>query len=111
MAYSSPDATLAYSFSNAIKPLYNVVNDKYRIDEAYDNLIVQPLKDGSNYLLWQKLDLGLVDGIVDAVGDAARGIGDLARKMSSGAVPTYATWVVYGAILVVVAMGLMGGAK
>ena len=111
LAYSSPRATLAASFAQALGPLYHVVNDKYRIDEAYDNLFVQPIRDASRYLLWQKLDLGLVDGIVHGVGDAARGIGDLARKMSSGAIPTYATWVVYGAILVVVAMGFFGGAK
>jgi NADH-quinone oxidoreductase subunit L len=111
MAYSSPEATLASSFSKSVGPLYQVVNDKYRIDEAYDNLFVQPIKDASKYLLWQKMDMGLIDGIVDGVADAARGIGDLTRKMSSGAIPTYATWVVYGAILVVITMGFLGGAK
>ena len=110
-AYGSPNATLASSFAGALGPVYRWVNDKYRVDEAYDAMFVSPIREGSRHLLWQKLDLGVVDGVVDAVGDAARGIGDIARKMQSGAIPTYATWVVYGAILVVAAFSFMGGAK
>jgi len=111
VAYSSPQAGLPNAVASALGPVYRWVNDKYRVDEAYDAMIVHPVRDGSRYMVWQKLENGVVDGIVDGVGDAIRGVGDLARKMSSGAIPTYATWIVYGAILVVVAMGWMGGAK
>ena len=109
--YSAPQPLQPARFANALGPVYRWVNDKYRVDEAYDSLFVHPIRDGSRHLLWQKLDLGLVDGMVDAVGEASRSIGDIARKMQSGAIPTYATWVVYGAILVVAAFSMMGSAK
>ncbi len=87
--------------------LYN----KYFIDEAYDSAIVHPVVDGSRSLLWRVFDAGAIDGAVNGIGKTARAIGGLLRLPQSGYIRSYAGWVVAGAILVVIVMGLTGATR
>jgi NADH-quinone oxidoreductase subunit L len=47
----------------AIRPLYELVRDKYRIDELYDFLFVRPIVSLSRGLLARGIDQGLIDGV------------------------------------------------
>ena len=57
-------------------------------------------------MLWEGVDAGLIDGSVNGVGKAARGIGGLLRQLQSGNIRSYATWVVFGSVVLIVAMGI-----
>jgi NADH-quinone oxidoreductase subunit L len=96
---------LATSFSG----LYNVIYNKYFVDEIYDATIVHPLIAGSTTVLWHGMDQGVVDGIVNGVGNESRGIGGILKRMQSGNIRSYATWVVVGAVLLLLAMGIAEG--
>jgi len=96
---------IATSFSG----LYRLIYNKYFVDEAYDAAIVHPLEEGSRELLWKGVDAGLIDGTVNGVGTASTGIGGILRRLQSGSIRNYAAWVVAGSILVIVAIGVMGG--
>jgi NADH-quinone oxidoreductase subunit L len=85
-----------------------LVYNKYFIDEAYDSAVVHPVVDGSRSLLWRTIDAGAIDGTVNGVGTTARGIGNGLRHFQSGYIRSYAGWVVAGAILVVIVIGLTG---
>lgn len=102
---------LADSFANGIGGLYRLVYNKYFVDEAYDAAVVHPVVRGSSTVLWRGVDAGLIDGIVNGVGRRSRGVGDILRLLQSGSIRTYAAWVVFGSIIVIVAMGLSGGAR
>ena len=84
--------------------------DKYRIDELYDAIIVKPLVSGSRAVLWRGMDAAVIDGAVNGVGTRARGMGAVMRLAQSGYIRSYAAWVVFGAVLLLLAVGL-GGAR
>jgi NADH-quinone oxidoreductase subunit L len=99
---------LPESIANAFRPVYTLLYNKYFIDEAYDSAVVNPTIDGSRSLLWRTIDAGAIDGTVNGVGKTARNIGGVLRHLQSGYIRSYAGWVLAGAILVVIVMGLKG---
>jgi NADH-quinone oxidoreductase subunit L len=99
---------LPESIASAFRPVYTLLYNKYFIDEAYASAVVNPTIDGSRSLLWRTIDAGAIDGTVNGVGQTARGIGGVLRHLQSGYIRSYAGWVVAGAILVVIVMGLKG---
>ncbi|MGA3201030.1 MAG: NADH-quinone oxidoreductase subunit L [Bryobacteraceae bacterium] len=102
---------LPESIANAFRPAYTLLYNKYFIDEAYDSAVVNPTIDGSRSLLWRTIDAGAIDGTVNGVGKTARVIGNVLRHAQSGYIRSYAGWVLAGAILVVIVMGLTGATR
>jgi NADH-quinone oxidoreductase subunit L len=96
--------SLASGFGWIYKTLYN----KYFVDEIYDAAIVNPLVDGSRTVLWKGVDAGLIDGSVNGVGSRSKDVGGLLRLLQSGNVRSYATWVLFGSVVAIVAMALAG---
>ena len=93
--------------------LYKLVYNKYFVDEAYDAAIVHPIERGSRNFLWKSVDVGFIDAAVNGVGSASRGIGGVLRLMQSGNIRSYATWIVFGTIVIilsVVSAGYMSAA-
>jgi NADH-quinone oxidoreductase subunit L len=91
--------------------LYRLVSNKYFVDEIYHAAVVNPLIHGSRQMLWKGLDAGLVDGLVNGIGRHARALGGIMRLIQSGNTRSYATWVVFGSVLIIVALGLAGGVR
>jgi NADH-quinone oxidoreductase subunit L len=50
-------------------------------------------------------------GGAKGVGPRARNIGSLLRLIQSGNIRSYATWVLLGSVLLIVAMGIAGGLR
>ncbi len=100
---------LADSFAGSVKGLYTLVYNKYFVDEIYDATVVKPVVGGSRAVLWKGADAGLIDGIVNGVGKAARTVGSGLRQMQSGNIRSYATWVLAGGVAVIVALGVLLG--
>ncbi len=102
---------LADSVTAAFGGLYRLVLDKYKIDELYDATVVQPVIQGSRTVLWKGVDVGLIDGAVNGVGRESRGFGNILKLMQSGSIRAYAAWVVFGSVLVILAIGFAGGLR
>ena len=67
---------------------HRLLTNKYYIDEVYNALIVQPIKNGSQFLLWKLVDNGIIDGIVNGVAALIRFIGGLLRRLQNRACPS-----------------------
>jgi len=79
---------------------YQLLVNKYYVDEVYDWLIVRPLRRGSEIFLWRIMDAAAIDGLlVNGSARATAGAGNLLRRMQSGNLRSYATWVLLGAVL------------
>ena len=102
---------LADSFAGAFGGLYRLVFDKYRIDEFYNAVVVEPVIQGSRTVLWKGVDAGGIDGAVNGLGRLSRGTGSILRLMQSGSIRAYAAWVVFGSVLVILAIGVAGGLR
>ena len=72
----------------------------YYVDWIYDRLIVRPLAALSVFLA-QRIDLGIVDGIVNAVGRAVIAWAAGFRRFQTGYVVNYALTMLVGAVLLV----------
>ena len=67
---------------------------------------------GSRVVLWKAVDAGLIDGMVNGVGDVSRGVGGVLRLMQSGNIRSYATWVLLGSVTVIGAvLFFLGGVR
>jgi NADH-quinone oxidoreductase subunit L len=78
---------------------YQVLFNKYYVDELYAAVIVRPLVWLSERLLWRVVDEGMIDGSVNGVAHVARAFGDRLRHIQSGNTRSYAAWVVLGAVV------------
>ena len=87
---------LARQFSG----VYNLLLNKYYVDEIYDALIVQPIKRTSEGALWKGIDAGLIDGTVNGVGTFVRGASQSLRQLQTGSVRTYAASLFLGAVMI-----------
>ena len=103
LAPGIPDA-----LAQAFKGPYNLIYNKYFIDELYDSAVVSPVMDGSRELLWRDADVRIIDGAVNGIGKTARGVGSLLRLPQSGYIRNYAAWVLAGAIIIVGWEGIRG---
>jgi NADH-quinone oxidoreductase subunit L len=102
---------MAESFAASVQGLYTLVYNKYFVDEIYAAAVVDPLVGGSRAVLWKGVDVGLIDGAANGVAARARNVGSLLRLIQSGNIRSYATWVLLGSVLLIVAMGIAGGLR
>jgi NADH-quinone oxidoreductase subunit L len=102
---------MADSLAGGLGGLYKLVYNKYFVDEIYDAAVVKPTVGISRVGLWKVMDAGLIDGMVNGVGRVCGRIGGGLRLMQSGNIRSYATWVLAGCVVVIVALGLAGGVR
>ena len=76
--------------------LYRLVQDKYRIDELYQAVVLRPIYHFSMFL-WKVIDEFFIDRLgVNGPPWLVRGIGGLGRLLHSGNVQVYAFWLFVG---------------
>jgi len=100
---------MAESFADSVGGLYKLVYNKYFVDEIYGAVIIKPIVNGSRVLLWKLVDVSGIDGLVNGIATWCRGVGGVLRRIQSGNIRSYATWVVFGSVMLIVAMGLAEG--
>ncbi len=84
--------------------IYTLIRDKYKIDELYGAVFIQPLIALSTTVFWKGIDRGLIDGAVDGAAEGAQETSDALRHMQSGNIRSYAGWVALGAAAVIAFM-------
>ena len=88
-------AHMAERYSKA----YRVLLNKYYVDELYDALIVEPIRQGS-FWLWHKLDELVIDGSVNGVASVVR-VGSLVlRRVQTGYVMNYVLSFIVGVVAI-----------
>jgi NADH-quinone oxidoreductase subunit L len=91
----------AAALAQRFKPLYNLLDHKYWVDEIYGRLIVSPLLILSRVVLGGLVDGLVVQGTGATLAGSTRGLGWLARRMQSGNIRSYAGWLALGAAVVI----------
>jgi NADH-quinone oxidoreductase subunit L len=99
---------LAGSVVRSLGGLYKLVYNKYFVDEIYAATVVNPVVKGSRTVLWRGVDVGVIDGLVNGVGGRSKGIGGILKRLQGGNVRTYAAWVLFGSVLLLIFIGLGG---
>jgi NADH-quinone oxidoreductase subunit L len=82
-----------------IPVIYDLVYHKYYVDEIYDAAVVEPIKNGSDFL-WHGVDENVIDGAVNGSATTVGWLSSQLRKLETGFVQSYALAILIGAVLV-----------
>jgi NADH-quinone oxidoreductase subunit L len=77
-----------------------MLQNKYYVDEIYDATLVQPIRIVSEEALWKVVDIKLIDGAVNGVGQTVAGSSDRVRRLQTGSVRAYAASVFFGVVMI-----------
>ena len=87
-------------FEESFEPLWGTWEQAYGVDDLYGRTLVIPGRRLAEVTAFS-IDSGVVDGAVNGVGRAVRGIGDWARPLQTGFVRNYGVLFLAGAVVVV----------
>ena len=87
--------------SASASALYSILTNKYYVDEIYEAIIVLPIVVTARQFLWRLIDVGVIDGTVNAVGELVRSSAGGLRRMQIGYVRAYAAWILFGSIVII----------
>jgi NADH-quinone oxidoreductase subunit L len=91
---------IAEKISVRFKMLYNLLLNKYFIDEIYEVAVVQPIQKGSEQILWKFFDVSIIDNIVNGLAKIVGKFSGIIKKVQTGIVQSYALMMVAGIALI-----------
>lgn len=86
-------------------PVYDLVYNKYYVDEIYNAAVVTPVREGSRFFLWRIFDVGIIDGAVNGVAKVMAQIGQGTRRVQTGLVSNYV--LIFGAAVIIVILAFV----
>jgi NADH-quinone oxidoreductase subunit L len=89
---------LANQLAQTFRTIYQVLVNKYYVDEIYHAVFVRPMHWLSDRVFWQAFDVGIVDGVLNGAAARAQEMGAWLRRWQSGNARSYGTWVALGAL-------------
>lgn len=95
------DRALPDRLAGRFSALYQLVWRRFLVDELYDAVLVRPIHRISKSFLWQGIDVGVIDGLVNGTASTMLAWGHVLKKIQSGYARIYAGWILFGAVLIV----------
>jgi NADH-quinone oxidoreductase subunit L len=90
------------------RPLHVLLTNKYYLDYLYEDLIVRRWFYRGLVAITDWIDRTLVDGFVDLLGGTFRTSGRLVTALQTGQVQFYGTFLIFGALVILVAYLIFG---
>lgn len=81
--------------------VYKLLANQYYIPQLYEVVITKPFAELSQ-VMWQKVDMKIVDATVDFIARVIYKSGDKTRSMQTGNLSHYLNWMGLGAVLLLV---------
>lgn len=97
----------AENLANSAGGAYNVLSNKYYLDELYIAVFVRPTVALGRFL-WE-IDKVIVDGIVNLIGKLSNTSGATMEKAHNGQLQTYGVISVIGGIVIIALAFVLGG--
>jgi NADH-quinone oxidoreductase subunit L len=92
---------LRASLARALHPALSVFRAKYFFDDVYNGFVRRAVVGGSDALLWRKVDVGVIDGLVNGTARLFGAWAERFRPVQTGFVRHYALLVLAGAVALV----------
>ncbi|MBI5694870.1 MAG: NADH-quinone oxidoreductase subunit L [Nitrospirae bacterium] len=87
--------------AGASTAVYNLLYNKYYIDEIYDFVLVNPVKWASTHFFWKVVDVSIIDAFVNAVASLVDAMSRVLRRLQSGYFHHYAMGMALGVFVIV----------
>jgi NADH-quinone oxidoreductase subunit L len=107
--YAGPALEAPGKLMRSFPALYRFTYDKFRVDELYDAILIEPLRFLA-YILWRVVDVFAIDGIL--VNGVARAVGfaaTVARLLQNGDLQRYAAVMAVAAAAILWSILGVGG--
>jgi NADH-quinone oxidoreductase subunit L len=91
---------IADAMASRLSGVYQLLLNKYFVDELYDAAIVHPIKVISTEGLWRGFDVKVIDGAVNGTAAIVSGGASVLRRLQSGSVRAYAGGLFVGVVLI-----------
>ncbi|NWF89187.1 MAG: NADH-quinone oxidoreductase subunit L [Ignavibacteriaceae bacterium] len=91
--------SIAASVSRRFSKGYNLLWNKYFVDEVYDKAVVNPILKGSDSILWKIADNKIIDGLVNNTASVIDFISQRIRKIQTGVAQFYAVVMMVGIVI------------
>ena len=91
---------IAEKISARFKKVYNILLNKYYVDEVYEAAVIQPIQKGSEKVLWKFTDNLIIDGAVNGIAKVIYAGSGFIRKIQNGIAQFYAIIMMLGIALV-----------
>ena len=85
--------------SGKFKEIYNVLLNKYFVDEAYNNAIIKPIYMLSESVLFKFTDVKIIDGFVNGTAALVEKGSGVVRRMQTGVTQFYALIMMLGIVV------------
>ena len=85
--------------ANRFKGTYNILLNKYFLDEAYEASVVNPIVKGSENILWKIADNKIIDGTINYLAKLIDNISGKIKKIQTGIAQSYAMIMVLGVLI------------
>jgi NADH-quinone oxidoreductase subunit L len=89
------------SLARAVRPALRVLEAKYFFDDVYNGFVRRVVVGGSDAVLWQRVDVGVIDGLVNGTARFFGAWAERLRPVQTGFVRHYALLVLAGAVALV----------
>lgn len=99
--YSDPDWSVPRKLAKNFTSIYKLVFNKYKLDELYFAIIVDPCIETSRSFLWKIFDIKFIDGIVNGLGKTSQSLGESIRRLQTGIAQNYALLMTGGIIVII----------
>jgi NADH-quinone oxidoreductase subunit L len=87
--------------ASALGPALRIFSAKYYWDDVYNGFVRRVVIDGSRVLLWERVDVGVIDGAVNRAGTITGALAEILRPIQSGLVRHYVLLILAGAVALV----------
>jgi NADH-quinone oxidoreductase subunit L len=84
-----------------LRHMPTIFANKWYVDEIYDATVIEPIHSFSREVLWKRIDMGVIDGVIN---EFARGLVEIAeslRRIQGGFVRSYAAVILIGALVII----------
>jgi NADH-quinone oxidoreductase subunit L len=88
-------------FAKAFGPVYKLLYNKYYIDEIYNFVFVDSIKWASTHIFWSIVDVGIIDGFVNALASLVEAVSRVLRRLQTGYYNNYAFGMAFGVLVIV----------
>jgi len=85
--------------ASKFKSAYNVLLNKYFLDEVYEASIVNPIVKGSENIFWKIADNKIIDGFINGLAKLIDKISGSIKKIQTGIAQSYAFVMVLGILI------------
>ena len=87
--------------------LYNLLLNKYKLDEFYYGFFVDGALVTAKDFLWKIVDVKIVDGVINGAAKVTLSLSGTARKLQTGLLQNYALLMALGIVIILGAFILL----